>query len=450
LDGDGIGRLPDGAEAGKVAFVPYSLPSEVVRARLLVRKKNLSRWLPNAVESTSPDRIDPPCSLHFKPGRAAPWCGGCNWQHITAAAQADAKRRLLAESLERLGGISTPPVTETIRSPLEWRYRNKVQVPFGIANRRVVAGFYAPESHSIVEFDDCLVQPELSVRMVSFIKKLARDWRWPPYQEDANRGWLRHALVRTNEAGQALVSLVTATPQFRNRARFVDAFRKEFPSTLGLHQNIQRSRTNVILGHHWIRLWGADRIEERVAGLRLQYSAGAFFQVNTRAAELLYQKAIDELGITSNDVVADLYCGAGALTLAAARRAKAAVGIESVASAIRDARHNAQLNSIRNAEFVEANAESLFSDRGSPLMEKLSGQPLLMIVDPPRSGCAPEVVQAMLRLRPRRIVYVSCHPATLARDVKLLSSAYALAVATPFDLFPQTAHIEAVARLELK
>ncbi|MCG3204815.1 MAG: 23S rRNA (uracil-C(5))-methyltransferase RlmCD [Elusimicrobia bacterium] len=443
LDGDGIGRL----ENGQAAFVPYTLPGETVQAKLLQQKKNHSRWLPEKILQPSQSRISPKCPIHFKPGASKLACGGCDWQHMPTAVQEINKRQLVIETLERLGGVEKPPVHETLHSPKDWRYRNKVQVPFARSGKKVIAGFYAPGTHQIVEFEDCLIQPLPSVEIVQFVKRHANESPWSPYDEDTGRGWIRHLLVRTNEAGQALVTLVTATDSFADRDAFVSSMRKRFPFVVGIHQNIQKGRTHAILGPKWIRLWGADAIDEVILGLRLSCSPGAFFQVNTPVAEKLYQKALEELDIERDDLVLDIYCGGGALTLAAAKRARLAIGIESVESAIRDAGRNAKQNNIRNAEFACGEAEYLMS-QPNKYIESTPESQRLVLLDPPRSGCDPRVLKALLELHPRRMVYVSCHPATLARDVKILSSQYKVTSVTPVDLFPQTSHIETVCRLE--
>ncbi len=453
LEGDGVGRLaPEGPSGGKVAFVPYTLPNEVVSARLLWEKKNHSRWLPTKINQPALGRVNPSCPYHFHAGRAGSWCGGCNWQPMSEQSQREAKRQLVVETLTRLGGLPNPPVKEPIPSPQNWRYRNKVQVPFGSVpfgsdGRRVIAGFYAPESHAIVEFEDCLVQPELSVRIVREVKALANRFQWSPYNEDEHKGWLRHLLVRTNEAGQATVTLVTAQPAFRDLRLFLDAMKKTFPQMIGVHQNVQPARTHVILGRQWIRLWGAERMEENVLGLRIAASPGSFFQVNKGAADLLFQRTIEELNPDRESAVADLYSGVGALTLLAAQRAAFALGVESVRTAVRDARHNATVNRLANVEFLEADVEK-DADRVRRRLEVFAAKKLLVILDPPRSGCDPRLLNSLMELRPHHIVYVSCHPATLARDIKILSPRFRLESVTPVDLFPQTSHIETVSRLE--
>jgi 23S rRNA (uracil1939-C5)-methyltransferase len=445
LEGDGVGRLPD----GRVAFVAYSAPGETVEARLFTQQKRFTRWVPTAVPVPSADRVTPPCPYHFRPERRAEACGGCNWQHLSSVGQRRSKRELLKETLERIGGVLNPVVHATIASPQEWRYRNKVQVPFALEGKRVVAGFFAPGSHRIVEFDDCLVQSPESVAIVNFVKDFAARHRWEIYDEDRHRGWLRHLLVRTNSKGQALVSLVTKTPSFPLRHAFVNELLKRCPQVIGIHQNIQGARSHVILGRHWEPVWGEFHIEEKVLGCIISNAPGSFAQVNTEAAELLYEKALEEAELTKDSVVLDLYCGGGALTLAAAKRSKFAVGIEAVSSSIHDANENARRNNVSNVSFLLGETEYVLQ---RPLRELASvdHRKLSVLIDPPRSGCDPRVLEAIKRLRPQRVIYISCNPATLARDVKILAPDYAPTSTTPVDMFPQTAHIEAVCRLEHK
>ncbi|MFN0118162.1 MAG: 23S rRNA (uracil(1939)-C(5))-methyltransferase RlmD [Elusimicrobiota bacterium] len=448
LDGDGIGRLAEGEKQGQAAFVPYSLADEKIKVKLLMEKKNHSRWLPIKILEASPKRIKPACPSHFDADSQKPWCGGCDWQMMSNESQLQTKKQLLIETLERIGGFPTPPVAETLNSPLIWRYRNKVQVPFGMSSKGLVAGFFAPQSHNIIEFDDCLIQTEESVQLVKFVKEYAIKNKWPVYDEDRHRGWIRHLLVRNNEKGEAFLILVTAQENFPDQKIFTDEIHNRFPFVIGIHQNVQSAQSHVILGYQWIHLAGASYIEENVLGLKIRYSPGAFFQVNYGAAQKLYQKALDEMKIEPTDTVLDLYCGVGAPTLLAARKAALVIGIEEVPQAIRDAKINAELNKLKNAEFIEGDVKQVL--RESLKLEMLKSSQLIVLLDPPRSGCDPEVLKGILWFKPKRVVYISCHPATLARDLKILSSHYDLKSSTPVDLFPQTSHIESVNRMELK
>jgi 23S rRNA (uracil1939-C5)-methyltransferase len=443
LEGDGVGRI-----GTKVAFVPYGLPQETVDGILIEEKKNFARYLPSRVIKPNPERANPRCRYHFSPGQKSAWCGGCDWQHLTEALQKKSKRDLVVETLIRLGGIPNPVVEDTLMSQNPWRYRNKVQVPFQSRNGKTVAGFFAPQSHDIVEFDDCLVQPELSVDIVRTIKSLAEKFRWAPYDEDARRGWLRHALVRTNRVGQALVALVVVSPAFDTRDSFISALRAAHPSIIGIHLNVQSARMNVILGRQWHTLWGKDALWETISGLRFMYSIASFFQINTDTAEKLYVRAVEEADLKPDFTVTDLYCGVGGFSLLAAKRAAHVFGVEEAPSSIADARKNAIENNLSNVEFLEAPVESLFHPKHMHRWSPVDKNKLVVIIDPPRSGCDETVRRGLLEVAPRRIVYVSCNPATLARDIKSLSSRYKLVKAIPVDMFPQTSHIEVIARLE--
>ena len=449
LQGEGVGRLSSGGpDDKKVAFVPYTLPGETVEARLVEDKKNYSRWIPTKIETPSSVRVTPRCPVHFSPG-SEHFCGGCDWQQLSPDFQKKAKAELVRETLIRLGGIAKPPMNALLSGPQDWHYRNKIQVPFGVGRGyKLMGGFYSPGSHDIVEFDDCVIQPELSVQIFQAVKKFASLAKWHPYEEDRHQGWLRHVLIRTNEAGQALLALVTTSEQFNDQTRFVNEMRSQFPTLVSIHLNVQTGKTHRILGLRWVRLWGDDRLEENILGLRLAYSPGSFFQVNTKAAERLYEEALRQLDPAETSVVLDVYCGVGAMTFLAARKTKFAIGIEETLSSIRDAKWNAQQNQIQNVKFVEGSAEKALAHPAKLWEGYLKQADLFVIVDPPRSGCRPEVLTALIKLGPKRIVYVSCNPATLARDIKILAPHYQLKETTPVDLFPQTSHIESVSRLD--
>ncbi|MBI5202213.1 MAG: class I SAM-dependent RNA methyltransferase, partial [Elusimicrobia bacterium] len=233
-EGQGLGRPVSGP--GKVVFVPYTAPGDVVDAAVAASKQGWATGTLERVIEPGPGRIDAPCPYHFRPGGEARWCGGCDWQHLGDGAQLEAKRDIVIDALRRIGRFKDPKVENIIASPQRWRYRNKVQVPFGVQNGRLVAGFYAPGSHAIVDFDDCPVQPELSVRIVKRVKELASEYRWQPYDERARRGWLRHLLVRVSQTGRAHAVVVGRTPDFPQRERFVAALRESFPEIAGIHQ----------------------------------------------------------------------------------------------------------------------------------------------------------------------------------------------------------------------
>ena len=454
LQGDGVGRIADeGSERGKVAFVPYSLPGERIRAEIIREKKTYSRFLPVDIVQSSPDRTKPPCPYHFHAGpmeveRTYRWCGGCNWQHFPVEKQREAKKRLIAETLSRLGTLSDLPEIDLIFAENSWRYRNNVQVAFGSNEETIISGFRVPESHEIVDIDDCLIQSPASVRVFKHIRETVRLLGFKPYVKNKDHGWLKHLLIRSNEKGSVIAVLVTRNGGFPEQKRFLQLITSRCPEIVSLYQNVQPAMTKVITGHKWIHLWGRRKIEETLSGLHLNCSPGSFFQVNTKAASLLYQKVIREARSEPDMTVLDLYCGVGALTLLAAPFAKKVIGVDELPTAIDDARENAAANKAGNVIFhtspVERFLEKEFANPDS------SGDRLIVIADPPRSGLRPEVIDRLISISPIRIIYVSCDPATLARDIKILSPHYQVSSLASVDLFPQTAHIETITRLEKK
>lgn len=454
LQGDGVGRIADeGSERGKVAFVPYSLPGERIRAAIISEKKTYSKFLPVDILRNSPDRIKPPCPYHFNVGpmeveRRYHWCGGCNWQHFPVEKQREAKKRLITETVRWLGTISDLPEIDLIYAENSWRYRNNVQIAFGGLEDTIISGFRVPESHEIVDIDDCLIQSPASVRVLKHIKETVRLLGLKPFLRNKDHGWLKHLLIRSNEKGNILATLVTRNEGFPEQKRFLQRITSRCPEIVSLYQNIQPAMTKVITGHKWIHLWGRQKIEETLSGLHLNCSPSSFFQVNTKAASLLYQKVIQEAQIEPDMTVLDLYCGVGGLAFLSAPLAKKVIGVDELPTAINDARDNAAANDAGNITFhissVEGFLEKEFGNQDS------SGDRLIAIVDPPRSGCRSGVIHRLVSISPIRIIYVSCDPATLARDLKILSPYYQISSLTAVDLFPQTAHIETITRLEKK
>ncbi len=446
-EGQAIGRAPGG---GKVVFVPYGVPGDELDAETVSSKGGYSVGRLLALRTPGPQRIDPPCPLHFYVGRQDPWCGGCDWQQMDTPAQLEHKRALVLDCLKRIGGLPTVEVGPCLPSPKAWRYRNKVQVPFGLQDGRIVAGFYSPGSHRIVDFQDCPVQPELSVRLTLRLKDWAREKRWRVYDERLHRGWLRHALIRVNRHGQGQLTLVTRSAEFPGQEEFVAAMRRAFPELVGLFQNVQEEKTSVILGSRWRKLWGSPHLEERIGRLRLLCSPGAFLQVNTPACELLYEQA--ERALTAGGFhpgfLADLYCGVGSIALWLSPSADKVLGLEENREAVADAWANARANHVSNARFIAGRAETLLRQLREEWERRPPGS-CAVVLDPPRSGVAKPILASLQAPAVGRIVYVSCNPATFARDAALLSqTGFGLKQVQPVDLFPQTSHVELVGAFE--
>jgi len=433
--------------SSRVVFVPHGVPGDRLEVELTETKSSFARGRIQKVLEPSPARILPPCKLHFDPSRPGPACGGCDWQQMAYDTQLAQKREIVLDCLRRIAKLPDVPVDAVLPSPRDWAYRNKVQIPFGKgAEGKVIAGFYAVGSHRIVDFEACPVQPDLSVQLALKVKQLAQRWNWPIYEEDRRAGWLRHLFVRTNEAGQALAAIVSTSDAFPKRAETEKELRDAFPRLIGFWQNVQAEKTSVILGPKWRHLWGAKQIEEKVGPYSFLVSPGAFLQVNTGAAGVLYDAAAEALGHGGRrfELALDLYCGTGTLTLWAARAARRVIGVEENRDAVRDAWANAERNGVKNVRFSVGRVESILPK----LRRDMTGD-MAVLVDPPRAGCSVPVLRALTNPAVKRLVYVSCNPATFGRDAAyLVKAGFKLGRVQPVDLFPQTSHVELVGRFD--
>lgn len=450
LGGDAVGRLPPEGEGrpGRVVFVPYGAPGDRATLAAVKNEKSFARGWIAALPAPGPDRIEPRCPHFFRPGVSpAAACGGCDWQHLAYGAQTDAKQKLLVETFQRLAKIPRPAVTPTVGADAPekaWRYRNKVQVPLARVGDRVTAGFYAAGSHTVVPFDDCPVQDDRSVAVVRAVRGWAERVRLPIDSARGGRGGARHLLVRT-AARDVLVALVTTSERLSALSTFAKDLKKACPFVTSVFQNVNDREGNVVLGPRWNHLGGKDHLEETLLGLRFRLSPGAFFQVNPAMAEKLYTLAVDMAAPGPDDVVWELYAGVGAMGQLMARRAKIVWAVEENHRAVRDGIESLALNGIENLRFRQGRCELVLARRLLP------DAPTVVLLDPPRAGCEREVLKAVMKAAPRRVVYVSCDPGTLARDAAYLSTGgYRLQRSVPVDLFPQTAHIESVSLFEKK
>lgn len=438
------------------------MPGDRIEAEPLGEKDQFARARLIKVVEPGPGRIPPPCPYHFVPGKLD-YCGGCDWQQADYPLQLRLKRDVVVDCMRRLAKLPDTPVLDTLASPQPWRYRNKVQVPFqpGTSSLspgggegqspsssvrvrgNIRAGFYVPGSHKIIEFDDCLVQPELSVGIVKTVRELAAQFKWPAYEEDGGRGWLRHLYIRTNSHNEALVVFVTRTSEFPRSREGVTELIKRHPQIKSVWQNVQPEKTSIILGEHWRKIWGRDRMSETIGKLTLEFLPGAFLQVNTGAAEVLYRTAeafLLEGGFKPN-LLLDVYSGVGAIALWLAPKVQRVIGVEEFAPAVKDGYHNARRLKVKNVHFVLGQAE-----RALKTMRGMEGpRPWAAVLDPPRSGCEAPVLQFLIARKIERVIYVSCNPSTFARDAAILAkSGYKLTKVQPVDLFPQTSHVELV------
>jgi len=429
-EGQGVGRVD-----GYAVFLPGALPGELARAQVI--KVTSGYCVARLLEVLSPsqDRVDGGCPAY-------PRCGGCTLRHLSYAGQLAAKTRQVKEALERLGGFEAPPVLPAIGMESPCRYRNKGSFPFGPDGEgRAEIGFFARRSHRLVPLEDCPIQDERIVTVARIVRDWARKYGVQPYDEAGRKGLLRHVMARASAHG--VLGLVVSAGPLPHKAELVDALRAGVDGLTGVVHNLNRADTNVILGPEYTTLWGEDRLRVDMCGAELWVSMPSFLQVNPIQAEALYGAAIDMLGLTGRERVADVYCGIGSISLLLARRAGDVIGIEVVEEAVSDARLNTERNGIANARFIAGEAEAVL-----PALLRDGLKLDAAVIDPPRKGCDEAALHALAASGADRIAYVSCNPATLARDCRILSGlGYRLVKAQPVDMFPHTNHIECAALL---
>ena len=438
-EGMGVARLE-----GRVVFVPHTIRGERWMVRLEKVNKNVAWGRGVELLVPSPERVAYDCPLAGK-------CGGCQFRHMTYAEELLAKRQRVEDALHRVGGVSVP-VPEVLGAEVPDRYRNKVQFPIaamvdkkkGIEGLSV--GYYRPRSHDVLNVEDCMLQPELVTKLRQVFTHTAAHLHLPAYDESTGEGLLRHLYFRTNSAGEALCCIVVNGDTLPKAEVLVEELRSACPSLVGVVLNVNKKDTNVILGDTYKTLWGQDYLEETLCGMKFRLSVPSFFQINRAQTERLYAKALEFAGLTGSETVLDLYCGIGTISLALSKGAGKVIGAEIVPQAIEDAKQNAARNGVENAAF--------FCGDAGAIAKKLADEgirPDVICVDPPRKGLGPEVPPILAQMAPERIVYVSCDPATLGRDVKRLEElGYSCVKAQPVDLFPRTAHVETVALLSRK
>ncbi len=420
---------------GRVVFIPGTILGERWEVQLLKVKTNVAWGRAVRLLAPSPERVELDCPLA---GR----CGGCQYRHMTYEEELRAKRQRVQDALTRVGGVSLePPQVLGAENPL--RYRNKVQFPVAQEKRGLAVGYYRSRSHDVLDVDDCLLQPETVTTLRRAFKGWMERYRVPAYDEGTCQGLIRHLYVRTNQAGEALCCVVANGTRLPHAPELVQSLRQAVPTLAGLVLNTNTKDTNVILGPNYRTIWGRDFLEERLCGMTFRLSVPSFFQINRAQTERLYAQALEFAGLTGQETVLDLYCGIGTISLALAQRAGQVIGAEIVPEAVQDAQANAARNQVPNARFLCGDAgEAAFQLAAEGV------RPQVICVDPPRKGLAPEVPEILASMAPERIVYVSCDPATLARDVKRFGElGYPAVKAQAVDLFPRTAHVETVVLL---
>lgn len=428
-EGAGIARI-----GGMAVFVPQALSGEVCEIMILKVEKSFAYAKLVRVMEKSPERVEPECEYY-------PKCGGCTMWHMSYKEELRLKEERIRSAIERIAGLDTP-VCPIIGADTTIRYRNKAQFPVG---KNGTSGFYRPRSHDIVPSEVCLIHSEAADKVRGAVHEWQRECGIPSYDELSGKGTLRHIYVRNGSGGALLCLVVTEKPG--NTDRLIEKISASCPEVCGIVININNRKTNVILGNKYITLWGKGELSDELSGIEFSISPAAFYQVNRAQTEKLYDIAVKLALQNGARYALDLYCGIGTITLKLAKAIERVIGVEVVPQAIEDAKRNAEHNGIVNAEFICADAgeaAALLAERGE--------KPDAIVVDPPRKGLSPEVITEIKRMAPETIVYVSCDPATLARDLKLFSEdgAYAVKSIQPLDMFPRTKHVETVVLLSRK
>ena len=442
-----VGRCIDYAHDGRGVvkhqgipiFVENLLIGEEAEILITEKKKGFSLGRRLKLITVSAERVKPICELYQ-------YCGGCQLQHMTYEEQLRFKQQRVEEVLKRMGEISVR-VEPILGMANPWRYRHKVQVPFGTnPNGRLIAGFYQKGTHQIIDMEKSYIEDEEADLVLVTLKKLLVRLGIEPADVIKRRGTIRYVLIRKSRAKQEMmVVLITRTGFLPKKQQLIEALIAKHPNIRTVVQNINPEVTNVVLGEGELVLFGPGYIEDVLHGLTFRISAKSFFQVNPEQTEVLYQKAMDFANLKPHEIAFDAYCGVGTIGIIAAAKAKKVIGVEVVPAAVRDAKINADLNQIKNIQFVCEDAAK-FMEKMAQQNERVD----VVFIDPPRNGCGPALIHALLTLKPSRIVYISCEPSSLARDLKQLKEQYQVEVVQPVDMFPQTYHVETCTLLSLK
>lgn len=445
--GEAVGRVED-----LVVFIPYGVPGDTVEIELVELKKKYARGSITRIIKPSSHRIEPRCHIFYK-------CGGCQLQHIDYPSQLIFKKKIVEDFLARISGIKDVKVMDVLESQEPWYYRNKVQLvaaskPYFPAFRKTedtflrsfpYFGLYERESHKVVRMEACAIQHPLNNLVLQVAQEALGKLGWSIYSEKTGEGLARYIISRISTVrNEALVVFVVTEKEIPRAKDLINIFKKKAPQVKGILQNINPDKTNVILGKQSKLLWGQDYILEVMNGIQYKISADSFFQVNPEQILKMFKIVEKYSGIRNTDTVIDAYSGVGTLAIWLAQKAKKVIGIEEVSSAVKDAQENVKLNKIKNVEFYKGKTEKVL-----PRLLNEEVRADVVILDPPRKGCEPVVLETLAKMRVEKIIYVSCNPATLARDIAILSElGYKTHEIQPVDVFPQTAHIECVAKIE--
>ncbi len=468
-EGMGVARLD-----GMAVFVQGALPGERVTARLIKVASSYAVARVQTFEEASPERREPFCPVFKR-------CGGCSLQHMSYPETLRFKRQVVQDSLARIGGLADVAVTPVLGMDHPFKYRNKARYPVGHTGKRPIAGFYARRSHELVDASACGITHPSTEKVRAAVLAWAEAHQVPVYDETSGKGVLRHIVCRVGtQTGEVLAMVVSAKDRIPHADKLVSRLRAEVPGLVGVVLNVNEKAGNVVLGQRNFILHGSPVLLEKLGGMTFEITPLSFFQVNTEQTEALYRKALEAAALTGTETVFDLYCGIGTISLLAARKAKQVIGVEVVEEAVESAEENARRNRVENVAFHAGTAETVV-----PALYAEGVKADVVIVDPPRKGCDATLLQTILEMQPDRIVYVSCNPSTLARDLKVLCGertnaagngtagaaggepvgeaghdsmgetadgkpVYRIQSVQPVDMFPWTEHVETVVLMSRK
>ncbi|WP_058486449.1 23S rRNA (uracil(1939)-C(5))-methyltransferase RlmD [Defluviitalea phaphyphila] len=429
VKGEGIGKIDN-----FTVFVEGALPKDKIEVRIIKVKKNYGFGKLIRIIEASPMRITPKCPY-------AKRCGGCQIQHLDYKAQLEFKTKKVKDNIERIGKLNDVIVYPTLGMKEPFYYRNKAQFPVGIKDGKVQIGFYAPRSHDIIDISKCYIQDPINNKIINIIRNYIEKYKIPVYDEKKHKGLIRHILTRVGfTTKEIMVCIVINGENLPHKDKLISKLIKISGMT-SIVLNHNTKKTNVILGEKITTLWGKNYITDYIGEIKFEISPLSFFQVNPIQTKVLYEKALEYARLIGEEIVWDAYCGIGTISLFLAKKAKKVYGVEIVNEAIEDARKNAKINNIDNVEFFVGKSEEIIPE----MYEKQGIKADVIVVDPPRKGCDEILLNTMAKMEPRRIVYVSCDPGTLARDLKILNEkGYKVEKVQPVDMFPNTTHVECV------
>ncbi|WP_061996874.1 23S rRNA (uracil(1939)-C(5))-methyltransferase RlmD [Clostridium sp. ATCC 25772] len=432
--GEGVGKIDN-----FTVFVEGALKDETVKIKLIKINKNYGVGKLIEVLSSSESRTEPVCSTYKR-------CGGCNLQHSTYETQLSFKTERVRDVIKRIGKLEDVKIHNTIGMETPYNYRNKVQLPVGKnKDGEIVVGFYAPRSHDIINMECCYIQDEVGDKVIKVVKEWMKKFNIETYDEKTNSGIVRHIMIRKGfKTEEVMVVVVTNGNSIPYSEELVSMLKDNIEGIDSIIQNINNKQTNVILGQKCKTLYGKDTITDFIGEFKFNISPLSFFQVNSIQTEVLYNKALEYADLQGDEIVFDAYCGTGTISLFLSQNAKKVYGVEIIPQAIQNAIKNAEENNVTNTEFIVGEAENEI-----PKLIEKGIKADVVVVDPPRKGCEESLLHSIAKMSPKKIVYVSCDPATLARDLNILQQlGYKTLEIQPVDMFPQTAHVETVVKLE--